>query len=392
MTTGTGPLAGVMVLDTTNMLMGPYSTMLLGELGARVIKVEPPGGDISRGIDDRDDRKLGPIYLNTNRGKESIVLDLRNPHDYQTFARLVTIADIVAHNRPPGSEKRLGIDYDSLARINPRVVVCGMHGFGSTGRYGPLPAYDDVVQAVSGLAAHQSGDGPEQYVRTPITDKVTGILAVGAICAALYERERSGLGQHIEVAMFETMVQFLLIEQQGGFIYDPPRGEAGYARTNSPHRRPMRGADGLIGILASTDAHWRSVFRVLGREEMSHDPRFASITARTEHIDELYAWLADQVADRPITELLSQLRQAGVPAMPVNSIEDLFSDPHLLETGFLERVAHPEAGPLRQARAPFRFSRSGEPTLAPAPALDEDGRPLRAELGLAARDHPDRTS
>ncbi|WP_214105256.1 CaiB/BaiF CoA transferase family protein [Acrocarpospora catenulata] len=379
---GPGPLAGVTVLDTTNMLMGPYATLLLGELGARVIKVEPPEGDISRAIDDRHSPGLGPIYLNTNRGKESIALNLRDPRDHEVFLRLVAAADVVAHNRPAGSEQRLGLDYDSLAAVNPRIIVCGMNGFGATGRYGPLPAYDDVIQGVSGVAAHQSGDGPDQYVRTPLTDKVTGVLAVGAVCAALYERERSGVGQYIEVPMFETMVQFLLVEQQGGHIYDPPRGAAGYARTNSPHRRPMRTADGLISILPSTDAHWRSVFRVLGGEDLGADPRFATISARTANIDELYRWMSEEIARRPTDELLGGLQGAGVPAMHVNTIEDLFEDPHLQETGFLEEVAHPEAGKLRQARAPFRFSRSGSPRLGPAPVLDGDSARLRAELGV----------
>jgi crotonobetainyl-CoA:carnitine CoA-transferase CaiB-like acyl-CoA transferase len=380
--TESGPLAGITVLDTTNMLMGPYATMILGEFGARVIKVEPPGGDIARGIDDRDGLGLGPIYLNTNRGKESITLDLRSPADYDVFARLVAIADVVAHNRPPGSEKRLAIDYDTLAAINPRVIVCGMHGFGAGGRYGPLPAYDDVVQAVSGLAAHQTGDGRPQYVRSPITDKITGILAVGAICAALYERARSGVGQRIDVPMFETMVQFLLLEQQGDYIYDPPRGPAGYARTNSPHRHPMRTADGVISILPSTDAQWHSVFRVLGREDLIDDPRFTSISARTRHIDELYAWLGEQISRRPTEDILPALQRSGVPAMRLNTIEDLFDDPHLTDTSFLERLIHPVVGPLRQAGSPVTFSRSGRTALDAAPSLDHDGARLRTELGL----------
>lgn len=379
---GSGPLSGVTVLDTTNMLMGPYATLLLGELGARVIKVEPPEGDISRGIDDRHSPGLGPIYLNTNRGKESIALDLRDPDDSAVFVRLVAVADVVAHNRPPGSEKRLGLDYESLATINRRIIVCGMHGFGSAGRYGPLPAYDDVVQGVSGVAAHQTGDGPPQYVRTPMADKVTGVLAASTICAALYERERSGLGQNIEVPMFETMVQFLFMEQQGGHIYDPPRGPAGYARTNSLHRHPMPTADGLISILPSTDAHWHAVFRTFGRADMCDDPRFATISARTAHIDELYQWLGEEIARRPSAELLADLQRAGVPAMHVNSLEGLLDDPHLRETGFLEQVVHPVVGRLRQAGAPFRFSRNGSPRLAPAPILDGDGERLRAEFGV----------
>ncbi|MCR2783413.1 MULTISPECIES: CoA transferase [unclassified Microbacterium] len=379
-TTEGGPLAGVTIVDTTSMLMGPYCTAVLREMGARIIKIEPREGDISRGIDDREQNLLGPIYLNLNRGKESIALDLRNADDRALFDRFVARADVVTHNRPPGSEIRIGLDYDTLSAVNPRIIVCGMFGFGADGPYGPLPAYDDVIQSASGLAAHQTGAGEPQYIRTPLTDKITGIVAAGAIAAALYEREQSGTGQLIEVPMYETMVRFLLVEQQGAQIFDPPRGPAGYARTNSPHRHPYRTADGLIGILASTDAHWASLFRVLGHAELIQDERFVSITRRTANIDALYAWLAAEVAAHPTEQLLEALQGARVPAMRVNAIEDLFDDPHLRATNFFERVEHPVLGPLRQAGAPVHFGRSGTPELFPAPVLGAHADDLRAEF------------
>ncbi|MCR2793461.1 CoA transferase [Microbacterium sp. zg.Y625] len=379
-TTSSGPLAGVTIVDTTSMLMGPYCTAILREMGARIIKIEPLEGDIARGIDDREQNLLGPVYLNLNRGKESIALDLRDADDRALFDRFVAAADVVTHNRPPGSDARLGLDYDTLAAVNPRIIVCGMFGFGADGPYGPLPAYDDVIQSASGLAAHQTGTGEPQYIRTPLTDKITGMLAAGAISAALYEREQSGTGQLIEVPMYETMVRFLLVEQQGAQIFDPPRGPAGYARTNSPHRHPYRTADGLIGILASTDAHWASLFRVLGSEALAQDKRFADITQRTANIDELYAWLAAQVAQHPTQELLEALHRRRVPAMRVNTIEGLFDDPHLRDTDFFDTVEHPVLGRLRQARAPFRFGRSGAPELFPAPVLGAHADSLRTEF------------
>lgn len=377
---GGGPLEGVTVIDMSSMLMGPYASLLLAEMGARVIKVEPPGGDISRGIDDLDDRRLGPIYLNLNRGKESIELDLTVAEDYALFTSIVAEADVVAHNRPPGSEARLRIDYPSLRKMNPRVIVCAMYGFGADGPYGAFTAYDDVMQGISGIAAHQTGDGTPQYVRTPLTDKITGMLAAGAISAALYERELSGEGQLVEIPMFETMVGFLLAEQQSGFLYDPPRGPVGYARTNSPHRHPLPTSDGLISMLASTDSHWQAVFRILDNPGFASDPRFASIRARTRNIDELYAWLVSEVGKRSTDDVLSQLQEARVPAMRVNAIEDLFEDPHLVATGFFETVEHPEAGSLRQAATAMRFSRSGVPRLAAAPKLGGHDKELRAEF------------
>lgn len=380
-----GPLDGVTVLDTSNMLMGPFATGLLGSLGARVIKVEPPIGDISRSIADVDGNLAGPIHLNVNRGKESIVLDLRDDDDYAVFADLVAQADVVVHNRPAGTEQKLRLDFASLSAINPRIIVCALCGFGSGGRYASLPAYDDVMQAVSGIASHQTGAGEPEYVRADPTDKITGMLGVAAVNAALFERERSGTGQFIEVPMFETMVHFLLAEQQGAYVYDPPRGKAGYARTNSPHRHPFRTRDGLIGLLPSTDAHWTAVFRILGREEVGRDPRFGSVTARSAHIDALYEWLSGELAAQETEPLLAAFRTSGVPAMHVNSIEDLFEDPHLVETGFFEEVQHPQLGSLRQAAPPFRFSRSGTPRLAAAPILGADGERLRAEFARQER-------
>ncbi|MFT4028790.1 MAG: CoA transferase [Protaetiibacter sp.] len=383
MSGGRGPLDGVVVVDLSTMFMGPYSTMVLAQQGARIIKVEPPAGDIARGIEDREGTLLGPIYLGINRGKESIALDLAVDDDYAVFAELVARADIVMHNRPPGSERRLRVDYPSLRAINPRIVVGAMYGFGADGPYGPLPAYDDAMQAISGIAAHQTGSGDPQFVRTPLTDKITGILAAGAVVSALYERERSGEGQLVEVPMFETMMGFLLAEQQGQQIYDPPRGPAGYARTNSPHRHPHSTRDGMIGILPSTDAHWRDVFVILGRPEWVDDPRFASIRARTENIDELYSWMSAAIGERDTDELIAAFTAARVPAMKVNRIEDLFDDPHVVQTGFFERVEHPVAGSLRQPASPMRFSRSGTPVLGPAPVLDADGPRLRDEVAGA---------
>lgn len=385
---GGGPLRGVTILDTTNMLMGPYATLVLSQMGARVIKVEPLDGDIARNINDTTGRQLSPLHLNLNRGKESIALDLRDPDDRATFERLVERADVVAHNRPPGSDVRIGLDHATLSAINPRIIVCGMHGYGSAGPYGPLPAYDDAMQAISGLASAQSWGTEPQYVRSPVTDKITALMASTAITAALYERSVSGVGQYIEVPMYETIVQFLMVEQQCGFVFDPPQGPIGYPRSLSPHRRPMRTADGLIGILPSTDAQWQGVFVVLGEPALVTDPRFATVDARSRHIDELYDWLAGALARRSTAEVLDDFRTHRVPAMKVNSMEDLFTDHHLVETGFFQEVEHPDLGTLRQAAPPVRFSRSGTVAGAAAPTLDADRQTIGAELKATPRPAP----
>jgi crotonobetainyl-CoA:carnitine CoA-transferase CaiB-like acyl-CoA transferase len=379
-----GPLAGVTVVDLTSTFMGPFSTMVLAQFGARVIKVEAPSGDILRGVGDRDGSGLGPVFLNANLGKESVVLDLRDARDHRRLMGLVEEADVVAHNRPPGSDERLGIDAASLLAVNPRVIVCAMRGYGADGPYGPQTAYDDVIQAVSGMAATQTGRGDPQFVRTPVSDKVTGLLATSAICAALVERARSGRGQAIEVPMFETMVQFLLVEQQGGYVFDPPRGEAGYPRTDSAFRRPYRTRDGLVGVLPYTDAHWRALFEALGADDHGTDPRFATIVGRSRHIDELYAWLDAQLTTLTTAEAVDLCRRAKVPIMPVHGVADLFDDPHLDAVDFFPRREHPQVGAVRQARAPVRFSRSGSGPSTHAPALDSHGPQLRAELDRRA--------
>lgn len=373
-----GVLAGVTVLDLTTTFMGPYCTLLLAQFGARVIKVEAPSGDTMRTIDDFTDHALGPIFVNCNRGKESIQLDLTAESDRVVFLNLVRTADVLAHNRPPGSIERLGIDYDSLVKVNPRLIHCGMYGFGAQGPYSRRPAYDDVIQAASGVAATQTGTGDPQYVRTPMTDKVTALMAAYAIVSALFERTSSGRGQAIEVPMFETTAQFLLMDQQSGYVFDPPRGEASYARTASPNRRPYRTVDGLVSVMPYTDAHWRLLFTLFD-EAMLDDSRFATVKARTANIDELYGWLGEQVAEWRTAELLARLDELRVPSARVASVESLFSDPHLEAVGFFQQEEHPVLGALRLPRNPVGFSRSATADLTPAPLLDQDGPRLRRE-------------
>jgi hypothetical protein len=234
------PLRGIRVVEVSNTFMVPYATLLMAQMGAEVVKVEEPGGDILRQVGDVTGTGAGPMFLNANRGKKSVVLDLRDDADHRRLQHLVRQADVFVHNRTPAAAQRLRIDYASLQPLNPRMIHCGASGYGSDGPYRDLPAYDDIIQAASGIAAVQTHDGPPQYVRTVLTDKATGLFVLAAVLAALVERARSGMGQAVEVPMFESMISFLLLEQQGGAVYDPPRGPTGYARVNSPHRHPHR--------------------------------------------------------------------------------------------------------------------------------------------------------
>ncbi len=379
---GRGPLADLTVLDLTSTFLGPYCAELLAQLGARVIKVEPPEGDIVRYVADERHSGLGPAFLTFNRGKESVVLDLTSTAGREALDLLVDGADVFLHNMRPAAMARLRIDPATVRARNPRVVYCHAVGYGSTGTYRDEPAYDDVVQGVSGLASVQGGSGEPQYVRTQVVDKTVGVMALAAILAALHERDVSGEGQAVEVPMFESMAAFLLMEQQGQRVYAGRTGGTGYARTASPYRKPYRTADGTISVLLYTDAQWRTFFRLIDRPDLADDPDLHSIRGRTRRIDELYALVEAELAARTTAEWLALLRANAVPSMPVNTIEDLFADEHLTAVGLFEDVEHPTEGPLVHARLPWTFARSGAPHLPGAPALGEHTAAVLRAAGL----------
>jgi crotonobetainyl-CoA:carnitine CoA-transferase CaiB-like acyl-CoA transferase len=366
-----GPLAGIRVVDTSNTFMAPYATLLMAQMGAEVIKVEEPGGDILRQVADTTGAGAGPVFHNTNQGKMSVVLDIRGDHDYAVLTRLVAEADVFVHNRPPAAARRLRVDYSSLAPGNPRLVHCGAFGYGSDGPYRDLPAYDDVIQAASGFAYVQTNGGEPQYVRSSVADKTSGLFVLAAILAALYERERSGFGQAVEVPMFESMASFILLEQQGGAVYDPPRGAPLYARTASVNRHPYRTADGLIAVMLYTDKHWQTFFRLVDRPDLASDARFATMSARTANTDALYGIVESELKARPTAEWLRLLGEHRIPATTVNSITDILDDPHIAAVGLIQESQHPEVGRIRTPRLPVTFSRSKPPVLGPAPLLGQ---------------------
>jgi crotonobetainyl-CoA:carnitine CoA-transferase CaiB-like acyl-CoA transferase len=384
-----GPLAGVRVLDVTSTFMGPYCTLQLAQMGADVVKIEPPGGDVVRGVGDRDGNGLGPIFLNANRGKRSVVLDLADPAGKDLLRRLVAVHDVFVHNLLPAAEARLGVRHEDLAPLRPGLVHCSLRGYSSAGPYHGRPAYDDVIQAASGLAATQGAGGEPAYVKSPVADKVAALAAVGAINAALYHRALTGEGQAIEVPMLETLIGFTMLDQQGSWVYDPPSGPPGYARTASPHRRPYPTADGHLATVIYTDRHWRAFFALAGRPELADDPRFRTIAGRTVHVDELYALVGEVLATASTDHWQAALQSAGIPTMPVHGLADVFDDPHVVASGVFEQVEHPTEGALRQARTPVTFSASARPELRHTPRLGEHTHEVLAELGVP-RDEIDR--
>lgn len=355
--TNTGPLHGVRILDYTTTFSGPFCTQILVELGADVIKVETPSGDITRQLGEAPTAGLASIFVAINRGKSSVALDLKQPADQRIMHQLVERADCVVHNMRLGAAQRIGIDPETIHRLNPRAIHAAITGYGSTGPYADVPAYDDTIQAASGLAALQTSSAhAPSYIATAVADKVAGMAAVNAILAALYWRERTGQGQAVEIPMFETTVAFTIMEQWGGLAFLPPAGSSGYARLRSPYRRPYETTDGYVSVVVYHEGHWKRFLQFIGREEMLETEEFATVQARTRNIDTLYALVESEIAKRSTDDWIRIFSEIDIPAMKVNTIDDLLNDTHLNAVRFFQEVDGGPDGTIKAARSPFLFS------------------------------------
>lgn len=379
-----GPLNGVRILDLTSVLVGPYATQILGDLGADVLKVESPAGDNVRGIGPMRHPGMGAIFLHANRSKRSIVLDLKAPDGRQALLDLARNADVLIHNVRPRAMARLGLSYDDLAAVNPSIIYAAVTGFGQDGPYAEKPAYDDLIQgaaAIPTLIADSSGGDP-RYVPATMADRTVGLHAVYAVAAALFHRERSGEGQEIEIPMFEAMTEFVLGDHMGGMTFEPPLGSTGYPRLLARHRRPYRTSDGHICVVIYNDKQWRNFFTLIGREgELDSDPRFADIGSRTRHINELYGLVADAIATRSTADWLAALTKADIPVMPLHTPDSLIDDGHHAATGFLRTVEHPHEGTVRSIGVPTRWSGRRPEPVRQAPRLGEHSVELLREAG-----------
>ncbi|MBL6455221.1 CoA transferase [Belnapia sp. T6] len=381
-----GPLAGIRVLDLTTVLVGPYCTQLLAEMGAEVTKVESPEGDMVRLIGPGRSPRMGGMFLTINRGKRSLVLDLKRPEARGVLLRLAGAADVLVTNIRPAAMARLGLDYPALRAVNPRLVYAAVVGYAQAGPYAPRPAYDDLMQGAAGIAHLQSrtGDGTPRYAPLAMADRITGLAAMGAINAALLHRERSGEGQQVEVPMFETMLNFVLGDHLGGKAFDPPLDAGGYGRLLSPDRRPYQTRDGHICTMIYNDRQWRSFCAAVGWPDLvSTDPRFASHATRTQHIDAVLAMLAEEFRRRTTAEWMELLTAADLPVTPVHTLDTVFEDPHLQATGFFSEEEHPSEGRLTRMAVPFTFSSSPTGERAPAPRLGEHSEAILREAGYA---------
>jgi crotonobetainyl-CoA:carnitine CoA-transferase CaiB-like acyl-CoA transferase len=379
-----GPLEGIRIVDLSTVVMGPWASQMLADMGAEVIKVESPQGDVTRQMGPSRHPGMAAVFLCTNRNKRSIVLDLQQSEGREAAQRLAENADIVLHNLRPQVAKKLGMDYASMARRNPRLIFCSAFGFSSQGPMAELPAYDDVIQSACGLA-HLVGSVSDQprFVPSIVADKTTAYAVVSAIMAALLQRGRTGQGQAVEVPMYETMADFALVEHLYGATFDPPIGPMGYSRILTKERRPFPTADGYLTVLPYTDRNWRDFFRIAGREELMEDPDFATLSARVQNASKVYATIAQVVAHRATADLIRELEAAQIPFMKVKAIEELLNDEQLKASDFWQFVDHPTEGRLRLTNPPIRFG-AGLPRLRRhPPRLGEHSREILAETGYS---------
>ncbi|MES1925831.1 CoA transferase [Salinisphaera sp. T31B1] len=376
-------LKGITVLDLSTVVFGPFASQMLADFGADVIKIESPDGDIFRAAAPARSPGMGAGFVNLNRNKRSISLDLKTADGRNALDRLVADADVFLHNMRPAAIARLGLDYARLSQINERLIYCAAVGFGSDGPYADDPAYDDVIQSMTGFASmNLDPDAEPQLLPTILTDKVAGLYALAGILGALMGRERCGHGMAVEAAMFESLASFMLAEHLSGHVFDPPEGGLRYDRLTSPHRRPHRTADGYIAALPYSSRHWEKFLRLIGRHDLAEADWVRDATRRSERIGELYAVLTEATPARTSAEWLAEFKRLDIPCGPVNRLEDLLVDPHLAAVGFFQPVDHPTEGAITTVRQPLRFIDTPTQADRPAPRLGIDGRRVLNEYGM----------
>jgi crotonobetainyl-CoA:carnitine CoA-transferase CaiB-like acyl-CoA transferase len=382
-----GPLHGVRILDLTTVVMGPAATQILGDLGADVIKIEGPSGDTMRAIGPFRHEGMGPLYLQANRNKRSVQLDLKAPQDRETLLALAASVDVMVSNIRPKAMQRLGLDYDALCKVNPGIIFCTAVGYGTDGPEAGKAVYDDLMQAASGIAGlFGAVDGAPRYAPVNLCDRVVGLYLSIAIVSALHHRQATGEGQAVEVPMFETMAQFVLGDHMGGAAFVPSVGAMGYKRLLSRTRGPYATKDGHLSLVVYTNAHWRAFSKLVGVPDLlDMDPRFLNQETRTQHAEDMGCFVAQHLPARTNTEWIAALTANDIPVSPVNAIEDLFDDPHLKAVGLFEDVEHPTEGTLKTTRFPVRFSKSPATIRRLAPTLGEHTADVLRELRL----HPD---
>jgi crotonobetainyl-CoA:carnitine CoA-transferase CaiB-like acyl-CoA transferase len=380
------PLEGLRIIDMSAVVMGPFAAQILGDLGADVIKVEPHSGDTTRHVTPMRNKNMGWVYLHANRNKRSLVLDLKDADGKAAFLKLAEISDAIITNVRPAALARLGLGWDTLQAVNPRLIVLNLVGYGAGGPYDGRPTYEDLIQGVTALPSLLVPAGSEEphYVPLAMNDRATGLSSAVSLLAALHYRDKTGRGQQIEVPMFETMAQWVLGDHMGGKTFEPPLGPAGYKRTLNKERRPYKTKDGMICSIIYTDKHWAAFMELIGEGELFRsDPRFASIGSRTDAAHELYGYVSKAMGERTTAEWVATLLAADIPVAPLHDLDSLMEDEHLTAVNYLPVVDHPTEGKVRDIRVPSTWSESQPSVRRHPPQLGEHSVEVLREAGLS---------
>ena len=379
-------LKGARIIELGHILMGPYAAQILGDLGADVIKIEPPEGDVYRSVGVSASPGMSAQWMNVNRNKRSVTLDLKTEPGRDAMTRLIEGADAFVHNMRPAAVDRLGFGPAAARALNPSLIYCFAAGFGSDGPYRDKPAFDDIIQGFSGLASVNAGsDGAPRLLPVSIADTVSGLILAQALLAGLYHKQASGEGAVIEAPMFEGLAGVVLNQHLAGRAYDPPRGGTGYARLTSPHRHPARTRDGYIIHGVYKAKHWRAFLNAVGREDVIDAGLLADDRALAANITRLYAIAAQEILPARTTAQWRALFDAlDIPSAPVNTLETLMTDPHLQAVGLFQHYDHPSEGPMLELRSPFRVDGVPQADNRPPPRAGEHSAEVLSELGLSA--------
>lgn len=380
----TKPLEGVRIIDASSILMVPYCTRLLADMGAEVIKVETINGDNTRYIGPSINNGMAAVFLNINRNKKSICVDLKTPEGRLIIYKLIKTSDVFVSNIRKAALEKIKLTHSDFEKLNPKIITANAVGFSSKGPYAGLPAFDDTIQAVSGMAAYQGAySNQPSYTSGATADKVTGIMLGMSIIGALFNREKNGKGIELEVPMMETMVDFTLVEHLYGFNFIPPKAPPIYPRQSSPNRRPYKTKDGYVAVLPYSDEQWLRFFKLVGKEEILKDSKFSSLKSRNENIDLLYHMLSEELTKQDTNYWLKSLKQSDIPAAKVNFPEEIFEDEHLQETNFFRETQHPSEGKLLYPKFPVEFKNTENGETLHAPNLGENTKEILVGLGYS---------
>ena len=378
-----GPLKGLKIIELTSVVLGPWAAQILADMGAEVIKVEAPFGDSNRQLGASRNPNMAALYLSNNRNKRSLVLDLKQASARDALLKIIKDCDVFLHNNRPQVMTKLKLEYNDIKSVNENIIYCGTYGYSKDGPYGEKGALDDSIQAASGIAAlNELVLGEPRYLPTVVADKTTAITVVYSILAALFHRERTGSGQEVEVPMFETMVSFVMAEHIWGEVFEPPLDKAGYTRLMSHHRKPYKTKDGYIAVLPYMNNHWKTFCEKAERQDLIEDDRFKNLSSRVENIDDTYSETGKILSTKTTQEWLDIFADTKVPVIVVNSLDDLFTDPHLEAVGFWQDFDHPTEGKLKMPGFPAKFSKTPATIRKHAPNFGEHSLEILAEAGI----------